>query len=150
MSHNIKFWSESDLGRENSATYYRQDKKGSCFLLFSLWSRLGHLLRPGFVLWLVKNLTGGFMRKIYAASGNLFTYSWSWQSFVSSSCFVLNCLFPLVLQNDIQLRSRFSCIYEFHGWFVYWVFGWEMRRLSKWSEIRFHMVSFSFFALLDR
>ena len=146
MSRNIKFWSESDLRLENSATYYRQDKKGGCFLLFSLWSSVGHVLRPVFVLWLFKNLAGGFMRKIYAASGNLFTHNWSWQSFVSSSCCVLNCLFPLVLQNSIQLRSRFSFIY---GWFVYWVFGWEMRRLSKWSEIRFHMVSVSFFTLLD-
>ena len=34
------------------------------------------------------------MRKIYAASGNLFTDSWSWQSF-ESSCDVLNCLFLL-------------------------------------------------------
>ena len=54
------------------------------------------------------NLTGEFMRKIYAASGNFFTHSWSWQSFVSS-CDVFNCLFPLDVQNEIQLLSRFFC-----------------------------------------
>ena len=34
------------------------------------------------------------------------------------------------------------------GWFVYWISGWEMRRLSK-LEIRFRMTSFSFFTFLD-
>ena len=37
---------------------------------------------------------------------------WSWQSFVST-CDVFNCIFPLDVQNEIQLLSR--------GWFVYWV-----------------------------
>ena len=45
------------------------------------------------------------MRKIYAASGNLLTDSWSLQSFVSS-CDVLSCLFLLGVQNEIQLLSR--------------------------------------------
>ena len=35
------------------------------------------------------------------------------------------------------------------GWFVYWFFGWEMRRLSK-SKIRYWMASFSFFTLLEK
>ena len=60
-----------------------------------------------------QNLTGGFMRKIYAASGNLLTDSWSWQSFVSS-CDVLNCLFLLGVQNEIQLLSRLFC----NSWLV--------------------------------
>ena len=48
-------------------------------------------------------------------------------------------------------KMKYSCYQEssiVHGWFVYRVFGWEMRRLSK-SEIRFRMASFSFFTLLD-
>ena len=40
------------------------------------------------------NLTGEFMRKIYAASWKLLFDSWSWQSF-ESTCDVFNCLFPL-------------------------------------------------------
>ena len=48
------------------------------FWLCSPWSRVGHALRPFFMLWLVKdgidqNLTGELMRKIYAASWILFT-----------------------------------------------------------------------------
>ena len=37
---------------------------------------------------------------------------------------------------------------KIHGWFVYWIFGLEMRHLSK-LEIRFRMTSFSFFTFLD-
>ena len=42
---------------------------------------------------------------------------------------------------------KYSCYQDssvIYGWFVYWVSGWEMRRLSKSSEIRFQMASFSF------
>ena len=48
-------------------------------------------------------------------------------------------------------KTKYSCYQQpsvIHGWFVYWIFGWEMRRLSK-LEIRFRMTSFSFFTLLD-
>ena len=39
--------------------------------------------------------------------------SWSWQSFVST-CDVFNCLFPLAVQNEIQLLSRLFC----NSWLV--------------------------------
>jgi len=55
-----------------------------------------------------QDLTRVFMRTIYPASWNLFTDSWSSQSFVSS-CDVFNCLFPLDVQNEIQLLARFFC-----------------------------------------
>ena len=51
FSVQLKFWFKTDLGPENSASYYRQD---SCFWLCSPWSRVGHALRPFFMLWLVK------------------------------------------------------------------------------------------------
>ena len=60
-----------------------------------------------------QKLTGEFIRKMYAASGNLVTDSWSWQSFVSS-CDVFNCLFLLDVRNEMQLLSRFSC----NSWLV--------------------------------
>ena len=34
-------------------------------------------------------------------------------------------------------KMKYSCYQEcslIHGWFVYWVFGWEMRRLSKFGN----------------
>ena len=39
--------------------------------------------------------------------------SWSWQSFVTT-CDVFNCLFPLDVQNEIQLLSRVFC----YSWLV--------------------------------
>ena len=79
------------------------------FLTATRWSRS---TSNSYVL-IGQNLTGEFMRKIYAASGNLLTDSWSWQSFVSS-CDVLNCLFLLGVQNEIQLLSRLFC----NSWLV--------------------------------
>ena len=74
------------------------------FWLFSL-SCVDHALRPIFMFWLVKNwqvsLCGKFLQRLETC----FTDSWSWESFVSS-CDVLNCLFLLGLQNEIQLLSR--------------------------------------------
>ena len=68
--------------------------------------------------------------------------SWSWQSFLST-CDVFNCLFQWMYKMKYSCYQESSVIY---GWFVYWLFGWEMRRLSK-SEIRFRMASFSQFHL---
>ena len=79
------------------------------FLTVTRWSRS----TSNFYVLIGQNLTGEFMRKIYAASGNLLTDSWSWQSFVSS-CDVLNCLFLLDIQNEIQLLSRLFC----NSWLV--------------------------------
>ena len=103
----LKFWFQTDLGRENSASYYRQGRQLLLTLLTMVtrWSRS----TSNFYALIGQNLTGEFMRKIYAASGNLFSDSWSWQSLVSS-CDVFNCLFSLDVQNKIQrLLSRFFC-----------------------------------------
>ena len=71
--------------------------------------------------------------------------SWSWQSFVST-CDVFNCLFPLDVQNEIQLLSGVFC----YSWLVCLLGFWlRKRRLSK-SEIRFRMASFSFSPCLMR
>ena len=89
-------------------------REGNRFWLFSL-SCLDHALRPILTFWLVKIWQVSSCAKIYAASGNLLTDSWSWQSFVRefcviySSCDVLNCLLLLGVQNEIQLLSRLFC-----------------------------------------
>ena len=102
----LKFWFQTDLGRENSASYYRQGRQLLLTLLTMVtrWSRS----TSNFYALIGENLTGEFIRNIYTASGNLFTDSWSWQSFVSS-CDAFNCLFPLDVKNEIQLLSRFFC-----------------------------------------
>ena len=50
--------------------------------------------------------------------------SWSWQSFVST-CDVFNCLFPLNVQNEIQLLSRVFC----YSWLVC-LLGFWLRNTS--------------------
>ena len=85
------------------------------------------------------------MRKIYAASWNLFTLTAEADRVLCQLVMFLTVFFHWMY------KMKYSCYQEssvIHGWFVYWVFGWEIRRLSK-SEIRFWMASFSFFTLLD-
>ena len=92
-----------------------------------------------------QNLAGEFMRKIYTACWNLFT--------LTAEADRLLC--QLVMSSTIvfhwMYKIKYSCYQEssvIHGWFVYWNFGWVMRRSLK-LEIRFRMASFSLFTLLD-
>ena len=101
----LKFWFQTDLGRENSASCYRQGRQ--LLLTFLAMFTCRSRSTSNVYALIGQNLTGEFMRKIYAASGNLFTDSWSWQGLVSSSCDVFNCLFPPDVQNEIKLPSRF-------------------------------------------
>ena len=82
----------------------------TCQLLLTFLTKVTRWSRStsNFYALIGENLTGEFIRNIYTASGNLFTDSWSWQSFVSS-CDAFNCLFPLDVKNEIQLLSRFFC-----------------------------------------
>ena len=106
----LKCWFRTDLGRENSTGFYMQGRQSLLtFLTVTRWSRS----TSNFYVLIGQNLTGEFMRKIYAASGHLFNDSWRGQSFVSS-CDVFNCLFLLDVQNEIQLLSRFFC----NSWLV--------------------------------
>ena len=77
MSRTFKFLFPADLGRDNSTGF-------SMFFTFlsiaTRWSRSTF----NFSALIGQNLTGEFMLKIYAAPGNMFTDSWSRQSFVSS------------------------------------------------------------------
>ena len=96
-------------------------REGSCFWLFSSWSRVARSTSNFHALF-GQNLTGELERKIYTASGNLLTGSWSCQSFVSS-CDVLNCVFPLDVPNEIHLLSRF-----------FW-YSWMVCLLGFWLRI---------------
>ena len=148
MSRTIKILI-SNWPRTQKFSQLLQAGQGSQLLLSFIamvtrWSRF----MSNFYALIGQNWAGVFMRKIYAASRNLFTDSWSRQSFVPSSCDVFNCLSPLDVQNKMQL----SCYQDssiIHGWFVYWLFGWDMRRSSKSSEIRFQRRPLSFLTLLD-
>ena len=135
----LKFWFQTDLGRENSTGFYMQGRQSLLtFLTVTRWSRS----TSNFYALIGQNLTDEFMRKIYAAPGNLRTDSWSWQGFVSS-CDVFNCLFLLDVPNEIELLTRLFCL--IHGLFIallvdkctacqnHWKsdFGWH--RFHKWA-----------------
>ena len=106
----------------------------------------GHaLITSNFYPLIGQNLTVEFTRKIYAASWNLFTLT------AEADRVLCHLVIFLTVFFQWMYKMKYSCFQEssvIHGWFVYWVFGWEIRRLSK-SEIRFRMASFSFFTLLD-
>ena len=70
----VKVWFQTDLRRENSASYYRQGRQLVAFdfsflTLVMRWSRS----TSNFYALIGQNLTGEFMWKIYAASWNSFT-----------------------------------------------------------------------------
>ena len=67
----LKFWFQTDLGSENSASCYRQGKQLllTFLTMVTRWSRS----TSNFYALIGQNLTGEFMRKIYAASWKLFT-----------------------------------------------------------------------------
>ena len=137
----LRFWFKTDLGRKNSASYLT-------IQAVKTFSYHGHALVTLYVQFLCSDWSK-FDRWVHAENlcsilNLVYFDSWSWQSFVST-CDVFNCLFPLDVQNEIQLLSRVFC----YSWLVCLLgFGWEIRRLSK-SEIRFRMASFLFFTLLD-
>ena len=117
-----RFWFQTDLGRENSATFLKR-KAGKTFsyhgqFLYSDWSKCDR--------WVHAENLCSILKVVYFDSK-------SWQSFVST-CDVFNCLNLLFLYIHWMYKIKYSCYQEFsviHGWFVYWVFGWEMRRSSK-------------------
>ena len=134
----LKFWFQTDLGRENSASYYRQGRQLllTWLTMVTRWSRS----KSNFYALIGQHLTGEFMRKILQHLESCLL----WQSFLSASD-VFNCLFPLEVQNEMQLLSGVFC----YSWIACLLFFW----LRKTSLVKvanpFRMASFSFFALLD-
>ena len=80
--------------------------------MITRWSRS----TSNFYALIVQNLTGEFMRKIFAASSNLFTLTAE----------AVRVLRQLSVFFHWMYKMKYSCYQEssvIHGWFVYWVFG---------------------------
>ena len=117
----LRFWFQANLGRENSASSLklRQERP------FLTMVRVGHALRPIFMLFLVKiwqvSSCGKFMH--YLESCLL------WQLKLTEFCVNLWCfkLFFVLLdvQNEIQLQSRVFC----YSWLVC-LLGFWLRNTS--------------------
>ena len=118
---------QTDLGRENAASYYRQ---GMTFIAMVIrWSRS----MSNFNALIGQNLKGELMRKIYAASRNQFTEA----VYLFTEADTISCrhlLMFLTVFFQWMYKTKYSCYQDssvIHDWFVYWVFGPEMRRLSN-------------------
>ena len=80
-----------------------------------------------------QNLTGEFMRKIYAASWKLFTLT----ACAEADRVLCQLVMFLTVFFHWMYKMKYSCYQEspvIHGWFIYSVFGWETRRLSKFGN----------------
>ena len=106
----LKFWFKTDVGRKNSASYYRQVRQLPLTLLTMVtrWSRS----TSNFYALIGQNLTGEFMRKIYAASWILFTFTPEAGRVLWQFVMFLTVFFPWMH------KMKFSCYQEssvFHG-----------------------------------
>ena len=129
----FKFWFQTDLGRENSAIYYRQGRQLllTFLTLVTLYVQFLCSDWSKFDRWVHAENLCSILNLVYFGS-------WSWQSFVST-CDVFNCLFPLDVQNEIQLPSG---VFP-SSWLVsLLLFDWEIRRNFGWHRFRFHLAWF--------
>ena len=134
----LKFWFQTDLGRENSASYYRQGRQLLLTLLTMVtrWSRS----TSNFYALIGQNLTDELMRKIYAPSWNLFTltaeadrvlcplvlfltvffhwvYKMKFSCYQESSVIMLVCSLGFWLSNTSLVGNPISDIIDAHeGW----------------------------------
>ena len=101
----LRFCFQTELGRENSASYLKLQA-------WETFSYHGYALRLIFVHWLVK---------IWQVSSCLCSIlKLVSTSFVSTCADVFNCLFPLDVQNELQLLSRVFC----YSWLVCFLGFW--------------------------
>ena len=133
----LRFWLQAYLGHENSASYLKI-QAGKTF------SYHGHALVTLYVQFLYSDWSK-FDRWVHAASWKLFTLTAEADRVLCQLVMFLTVFSTGCTKwNTAAIKS----IHLIHGWFVYWAFGCEMRRLSK-PIILFRMASVLFFTLLD-
>ena len=137
----LGFWFQTDLGRENSASFFKSTGGEDFFLPLS---RVGHALRPIFTLWLVKiwqvSSCGKFMQHLESCL--------LWQLRLTEFCVNLCCFelsFPsgCTKWNTAAIKSLLLFLAGlFTGFLV------EKCVACENLVIRSRMASFSFFTLL--
>ena len=101
----LRFWFQTNHGRENSASYLKIQAEKT-------FSYPGHALVTLYVQFLCSDWSK-FDSWVHAENvcsilKLVYFDSWSWQSFVST-CDAFNCLFPLDVQNEVQMLTRVFC-----------------------------------------
>ena len=108
--------------------FFLKYRRGRPYLpMVTRWSRS----MSNFYSLIGQTLTGEFMRKNYAASWKLFTLTAEADRVLCQLVMFLTVFFLWTYKMKYSCYQKSSVI---HGWFVYWVFGWEMRRLSKFGN----------------
>ena len=107
----------------------------TCQLLLTFLTKVTRWSRTtsNFYALIGQNLTGEFMRKIYAASWKLFTLRAEADSFVSA-CDVFTCLFPLDVQNEILLHqdaSRVFCYSQLVCLLGFWLRNMSLEKVGN-------------------
>ena len=136
----LQFWFQTDRGRENSASYYRQGRQ-LLLTFITMVTRWSHSMSNFYVL-IGQNLRGA--ENLCSILKLSYVDSWSWESF-ESTCNVFNCLFLLDVQNEIQLLSKVLC----YSWLVCLLGFWLRNTSFVKVGNPISMASFSFFTLLD-
>ena len=123
----LRFWFQTELGRENSASFLK-------IQVGKTYSYHRHALVTLYVQFLCSDWSK-FDRWVHAE--NLYSIlklvnfdNWSWQGL----CQLV--MFWTVFFHWMH-KMTYGCYQEssvIHGSFVYWVFVWEMRRLSKFGN----------------
>ena len=139
----LKFWFQTDLGRENSASYYRQGRQLLLTLLTMVtrWSRS----TSNFYALIGQNLTGEFMRKIYAASWILFTLTAEADRVLCQLLMFLTVFFHWMYKMKFSCYQEYSLLLFMAGLFIGYLvekyvtfqsrkfdFGWHCFRFSPW------------------
>ena len=112
----LTVWFQTDLGPENSIKMQAGKMLFTFLTIVTRWSRftsnLCSIIGQKFDRWVHTENLCRILRLVHFDSR-------SWQRFVST-CDVFNCLFPLDVQNEIQLLSRVFC----YSWLVYILNFW--------------------------
>ena len=126
----LTFWFQTDLGRENSANYLKMQAGKTDAFHFSHYSHTLVTLALHVQFLCYDWYKFEFMGKIYAAYLRLVYFD--------------RVLCQLVMFLTVFLHWMYKMKYSYyqessviHSWFVYCIFGWEMRNLSKSDDIVF-------------
>ena len=112
----------SNWPRKLKFSQFLQARK-TCQLLLTFLTKVMRWSRStsNFYAPIGQNLTGEFLREMYAASWTLFTLTAEADRVLCQLVMFSNCLFPLDVQNEIQLLSRVFCYSCIVCLLVFWL-----------------------------
>ena len=128
----LRFWFQTDLGPVNSASFLKiQVGKTFCYH--------GHALVTLYVQFLCSDWSkfDGLVNTENLCSILKFVYFDSYMLLADADRVLCQLVMFLTVFFYWMYKMKYNCYQEssvIHGWFVYCVFGWEMRRLSNFRS----------------